>query len=276
MRQKLSSTNEVCHFFANKLQESGEAFAIFFRGGVLYSYGTHFRIAEHRDGYTLITERKYSNTTAKHISKARQAMSHLNVISVPNLDNLSKFYYDRDLELRNLLATYERSRINKGFYLNQISHLKENVEKYSAATRIEIPAETMDLIWRIRESVGNMAEECAKIQAELAAKELARVKVALKGWMNFEEGFTTGMIRGEFSWVRFNAEKDRFETSQAVNIDRKEGRSFYDRLRKGLIRKGDKIDTWMVISESEKVITIGCHKMKVSHLLEIGEKIFGV
>lgn len=276
MRQGLRSKREVFHFFANKLQESGESGNVFFSNGILYSYGRHFKIAEHRDGFTLITERKYSNSTAKQVSQARQAMSHLNLISVPNLDDMGKFYSDRELEVRKALASFTRARTNKGYYIKEVNDLLLNIDQYSAATGTEIPGEMKGFLSQVRLNMESMAADCAVFEAKLKAAESARIEKALKGWLSFDPDFTTGMLRGEYSWVRFNANMDRFETSQDVNIDRMEGLEFWKRLRLGMIRKGDKIGYYTVISDSEKVLKIGCHKMKVAHLLEIGEKVFGV
>lgn len=78
MRKVLKSSNEVFHFWANKVQSEGKAGAVFFDGEYVFSYDRHFAIARHLPNRTVaFTTRGYSNTTAKHISQARSAASHL-------------------------------------------------------------------------------------------------------------------------------------------------------------------------------------------------------
>src|ERR1700744_5453986 len=67
----------------------GTAANILYANGIIYSYGSHFVIAKHvRNGKgeraVLFTERTYSQTTAKHISAVEGAVSHLNLIFVPD------------------------------------------------------------------------------------------------------------------------------------------------------------------------------------------------
>lgn len=81
MRKVLKSSNEVFHYFANKVQSEGRTSNAFFENGILYSYGRHFAMARHLDnGVVAFTTRTYSNTTAKHLSKARSACNHLKIV----------------------------------------------------------------------------------------------------------------------------------------------------------------------------------------------------
>lgn len=45
MRKVLKSTDEVMHYWANKVQSEGRAGNVFFEGDKVYSYGRHFVIA---------------------------------------------------------------------------------------------------------------------------------------------------------------------------------------------------------------------------------------
>jgi hypothetical protein len=51
----------------------------------IFSYGSHFCIAEHRNGMTLFTERTYSNTTAKHKNHVLRAVPKDKLVFVPAL-----------------------------------------------------------------------------------------------------------------------------------------------------------------------------------------------
>ena len=47
MRNVLKNHHEVCHYWANKIQNSGKSSNMFFEDGIIYSYGYHFPIAKH-------------------------------------------------------------------------------------------------------------------------------------------------------------------------------------------------------------------------------------
>ena len=51
MRRVLKNHHEVCHFWANQIQDSGKASNMFYERDIIYSYGYHFPIAKHiKDG----------------------------------------------------------------------------------------------------------------------------------------------------------------------------------------------------------------------------------
>jgi hypothetical protein len=76
--KQVFNTNEVAHIWANQKQDAGRNANnnLYFKHQTIYSYGAHFPIATIHGDKVLFTLRTYSNTTAKHISKVRQAVSH--------------------------------------------------------------------------------------------------------------------------------------------------------------------------------------------------------
>lgn len=66
------NTSEVAHIWAAQSQQSGRNAQgnFYFEGQTIYSYGRHFPIATIVGNDVLFTDKSYSNTTAKHISKA--------------------------------------------------------------------------------------------------------------------------------------------------------------------------------------------------------------
>jgi hypothetical protein len=81
MKQVFNSS-EVAHVWANQQQDAGRNSNdnFYFKGQTIYSYGSHFPIATIVGNDVLFTMRSYSNTTAKHIGRARAAVSHKNFI----------------------------------------------------------------------------------------------------------------------------------------------------------------------------------------------------
>lgn len=93
------SNSEICHVFARQTQETGRTSngSIFFRNNVIYSYGHHFPMCAIVGNLAVITNRSYSNTTAKHLIKVRQAVSHLTKVFCHNPENAVKGYHKENL-----------------------------------------------------------------------------------------------------------------------------------------------------------------------------------
>ena len=66
------NNNELAHIWAGQKQDTGRNAigTFYFKGTTIYSYGSHFPIATIDGENVLFTMRKYSNTTAKQVSKA--------------------------------------------------------------------------------------------------------------------------------------------------------------------------------------------------------------
>ena len=78
----------VAHNWANQTNSHGKGSNFFYEGIHLYSYGHHFeagRIVQTEKGNTivLINGENYSNSTARHLSYARQATNHMETFDFP-------------------------------------------------------------------------------------------------------------------------------------------------------------------------------------------------
>ena len=96
MKRVFSNYAEVCHAWAQQAQAEGRAGRIFFEGKSIYSYGRHFEMARFIDDETVfITTRRYSVSTAHHLSLVHRAVNHKQVFTVPefgsHLDNVRYF-----------------------------------------------------------------------------------------------------------------------------------------------------------------------------------------
>lgn len=81
MRNVLKNSDEVAHFWANAVQESGRAASSSFDGGVLYSYSAIIAIRV-TPSVAIFTGGSYSVTTSKHTSRARGAFYGIGRTSV--------------------------------------------------------------------------------------------------------------------------------------------------------------------------------------------------
>src|SRR5574343_464878 len=118
MRKVLRNHMEVCHFWANRVQESGEVSNMRFEGNLLYSYSTP--IAKHLSPtVTLFDSTSFSNSTSKHQSYARSA-SHAQ----------TKLYLPcRDKRYRSDLQPYSREGMERE--INELLEEAARAIKYS-------------------------------------------------------------------------------------------------------------------------------------------------
>jgi hypothetical protein len=92
-KQVFRNSSEVAHVWASQSQQSGQnpTKNIYFEGDTIYSYGSHFEVAEivtrgkgkRARKCALITTHGYSTTTAKHIGDAESATRHMTQFFVP-------------------------------------------------------------------------------------------------------------------------------------------------------------------------------------------------
>ena len=69
--------SDVAESFAVKSHPEGKRFGtanLFIVGQTIYSYGTHFKIAEKRDNVVAVTTEKYSQSTSKHTNSVLRAL----------------------------------------------------------------------------------------------------------------------------------------------------------------------------------------------------------
>ena len=147
MRRVLKNHHEVCHFWANQIQDSGKASNMFYERDIIYSYGYHFPIAKHiKKDVILFNSASYSVSTSKHQSYTRQAIPYgTTVLTVPNLGRLSTSdisehkenikYYDSMLK-HNMKKSF-RARQNKKYYLNNVIRYIEELKTYLKIFRIK-------------------------------------------------------------------------------------------------------------------------------------------
>ena len=120
MRNVLSNSREVYHYFANKVQPSGRSGNCSFTNPRAFSYaaciGKHFP-----DGVAL-SSGKWSITTSSHQSDLRMACSHLTRVYVPDPDDVRTSYRQVNIRVDNLLRKASVAKARKEQYLGEALH----------------------------------------------------------------------------------------------------------------------------------------------------------
>jgi hypothetical protein len=268
--KKVHTPENVAHLFANQLQDEARTQTnnFYFFSDMIFSYGTHFCIARHIGEKTILfTERSYSNTTTKHIAHVRNAANHINKIycynpSGTHAENFQYWTNEAEFNINKL------KRANKPvIYLNNLDSIKNKAERYANFFNIEIPQQLKKAL-EITEKAQiseYLEQKDAYIKAEKERKEKQAKKEharALKKWRNFES--YSLYLRDGYDYLRYNKEKQRFETSQRIEIPLALGLKLYDKIKNGI--KFEKILDYTVTEINKTFIQVGCHKITIKEI----------
>jgi len=199
MKKVFSDKSQVAHLWANKHQNEARTSTnnFYFYDDSIYSYGSHFRIAKHvrneaGEAGVLFTTRSYSNTTAKHINTTFMACRNQNIIFCAYPD---QYAHKENIEAWVKALEVQAAKLTKAkkpeLYLNQITHLTVQAQKYLSFFGLEAPVLLNELFNITNKDQFKQYEESRK---ELEKKEAARKqkelikahKKELTKFLNFE------------------------------------------------------------------------------------------
>lgn len=224
-------TDMVAHLWANRAQESARNATnnFYFNNGTIYSYGSHFPIAQHikrnRKAAVLFTTRDYSVTTSGHKWVVLRACQHLTVFHVKNptdSDRKAQFneYRQRFVELAR---KYTRARANKPWVLSSLRDLVAEANGFAAffglRSRLTVPDEAVMVAEcraiEQRERLRKQREEAKKRREYEARKSEAAAK--LNEWAN--GGPIDRFAFGGFDLpIRLRIKGDELETSRGAIV----------------------------------------------------------
>lgn len=295
----MKTNNEICHDFAHSWKESEQGGNIFYttdRDGArtLYSYGYHFAIAVIKGGNVYFTTRTYSNTTAKHISNARGALSHRDLIFCPHPENARLSFEAWERELFAADKRLARAR-DKGARADEIRAILAQITRFCEASEETAPA-YVDKYARIAETQtaspeavtaaneDKKNEKRARIQrAEWArearerneARERARRLTSaerVQAWEQGENVFLSWEDTSENVPLRVESRKGYqvVKTGKGVTVTIEAARRFYRALCAGEIRTGVRVDTsvseYTAGETTPETVRVGCHTWKREYL----------
>ena len=273
--KKVNTPQTTAHLFATQTQTESRTpnGSLYFNGKSIYSYGSHFCIAKFIDDKTLLfTERRYSNTTAKHISVVYYATSHINKIYCSNPNGSHETNFNYWLNEADQLADKLKRANKPEIYINQLQQVETRVLRYANYFAIDIP-ETLKTVLKVTtkaEILAYMQDRAELIEAEKLAKEklaLKNHKIELKKWRKFET--LKLYTRAEnIDYLRKNT--DYFETSQGIKIPLAIGKRFYSNLTSAKV--GDKFLDFTINEITKTYIGIGCHKITFKEINNIINK----
>ena len=282
MKRVFSNHSEVCHVWAQQGQSEGRASRIFFEGPSIYSYGRHFEMARFVDANTVfITSRRYSVSTAKHLSLVRRAVSHKQVFEVPSFTNHAEnvqYYIER---AREYFDKAKRARTSTTWLLGVAKHTVTILREYLEQFPTPIPESHAEL-WtaldhgtyldsEVQASLLKKEREAKK--AELESQRLAREarereeQERLEKWIAGELGY------GYFSAMRLRVKENEVETTHGARVPVIEARKLYRALKAGVSVEGQQVGYYRVTRVTDSELVIGCHNIPLSEVERIAPEV---
>lgn len=269
------SNYDIAHDFAYGY-ESGRSCNMFIDDDCIYSYGYHFCIARRAGrGTLLMTTQGYSRSTAKHISYVERATGHYNKIycydpRASHEENQRSYLAD----IQHILPKLDKARKPEK-WIHEIQIVCERAKKYCEFFGIKMDK---DLAKFVQSEDLNKTNEA--YEAELKRRAFREHKLLMKKkreqlekWHNFEgSDYVSGL---DYQELRLNkANKNRIETTMDVEIPFEVAREFYEKLKSGAIKVGDKLFYYVVRRMDRNEIAIGCHTFKRRYLMDFGKRVF--
>jgi len=299
MRTKFTNS-ELSHIWANQTQSHGKGSNMFFEHDTIYSYGYHFKIAQHvtnKDGQKCIflNSRSYSNSTNKQQSLVWRAIPQnvqfYRVVSFINNNGFEKLTHKENLthyineaeKLQQL--TIKANKLKMG-YLNQLDSQIDIFNKYvlffdlqdleqftseslhglSLKERYETLTRWVTMYTNSEELIKWQIKDKEKQrQAEIKAKEEAKEKIEL--FRQFKISSIYANI-GHYL-LRFNKETDNIETSGGVKISKDLFLSAYQRLINNELLRGQHVDRYTFNGVDGDIVSVGCHKIPMTEINSI-------
>jgi hypothetical protein len=303
------NNTQVAHLWASGNKASGKGSNFYFQWDTIYSYGAHFPIARRvTEGFYLITERGYSNSTSRHISYTRRAIpGFARIFSVAGspCDSFGSIRDAKMEEARKLLESVEGKNAFKTY---------ENAWKLSMFCE-----ESMELFGMFKQvdsdfisgpyqlELGNIQTDCialqiqnkeayeielAKQQARKEARESKReAKYArqreleklealeLVPLWRAGESVGTWKLRSLPPMLRIKGSK--VQTSHGAGVTKQEAKLAFGFIIQKILqgiewhRNGEtcQVGAFSLVSIDSELVTIGCHKFTIDEVKAFGELI---
>lgn len=237
-------------------------------------------------GVVLMTYRGYSNSTSKHLSKVRSAISHKDSVYCynPNFDILPNLVRDAN-RLRtwfDVLANKRTRPHTKDNARVELADIVRNARRYCEVlgTTLEAQLAIMsndpeeevqdahDLFayaidqdgFDYNKAVKERTERIAKASKKRNAEILRKNKLEVKAWL--DGAHNTWALRGELTPVllRASSDKTQVETTMGAKVSYDAAKRLYLAIKSDESLVGYDIDGYKVIG-NEGILTIGCHKI---------------
>lgn len=274
MKKVFNSHSALAHAWANQLQSEGRASSMFFEGPVIYSYGHHYEIARfiqapNGENICFVNSNGYSNSTAKHTNHVRQAIpANVRTFSVPFSRGMSYYGNVNHIDIQSLPFVIEKLTLNaKNCFFDQLkakskfNYYSEGIYQYEQAFTIaklfnlplpvmpENEQEAFDKAEQLRLTENDRQEKKAQREIEKSIELLHK-------WLNHEYN---GQLYNIPVHLRVSKDGNLIETTKGARVSFDAAKRLLSKLVTNQDVKGEKIDGFTVLENTDQFVKIGCH-----------------
>jgi len=297
MRTKFSNS-ELTHVWANQTQTHGKGSNIFFEHDSIYSYGYHFKLAQHvtnKDGKKCVffNDRSYSNSTSKHQTlvwrsipanvqffKVQSFFNDIENSTNAHLENLKSYLeYAKDAQQKAIKATklkngyIEQAKIAIDVFEKYVSFFGLSEFLWEYRTLQNRYNELTNWIYEYQNSEEFKTWQIKKADNERKAEQ-KRLEKAKDDILEFRQFKISSIYNLGQYFLRYNKETDNVETSGGVKMTKSVFLLAYQRLKNNTLQIGQHVGDFTYNGLKDGFLSVGCHKIKVdeveSLLAELG------
>jgi hypothetical protein len=293
MKTKFNNS-ELTHVWANQTQTHGKGSNMFFEHDSIYSYGYHFKLAQHvtnKDGQKCVffNDRHYSNSTSKQQAlvwrsipanvqffKVQSFFNDIENSTNAHLENLKSYLeYAKGSQQKTIYAT----KLKNG-YISQTKIAIDVFEKYVSFFGLS------EFLWEYRTLQNRYneitewifeyenSEEFKQWQIKQEEnKKKAEAKAIIDAKQKIEDfrQFKISSIWANFGHylLRYNKETENVETSGGVKISKELFLSAYQRLINNELLRGQHVDRYTFNGVDNDIVSVGCHKIPMTEINSI-------
>jgi len=296
------TNDETAHIWSTATQEEGRNHnhTIFFHGLTIYSYGKHFPIARliKDTDIVLFTTENYSPTTGQHKGVVARAVGHKQLIYVPNVEEpyqlTTNKYHAENLEAIHkeaidLMGKATRARTYTQSYLDALQDRRNDAGLYLKTFRKEMDKATARK-WKRKIDKGlATTEEVEKLQAKAkiahaaqAKRDAAKRKLEM---IEYNEQLPKWKAGDPDAYIPYwitppppaslRIKDGQVETTMGARIPLPDARKAYRIIKagRGDSLKGQRIAYYTVTSITDKLLTVGCHRIELAEIDRIGPEL---
>jgi hypothetical protein len=301
------SNEQLIHIWAQKTIRSKTCGNVSIKEGVLYSYaepiGVHLP-----NGFTLISSYRFSNTTARHQSHARQAIPSQNIITSNRLfkpvlrvlegldsaliDELYTSLIAENIEVIDSLITKAiRARSNTDFFISQSIYATMNLmrfinnidytlldsQRWILNLNSTVPdsqalkefLESKGIDLKARQEKEKEANRLKKIKLDEQKRE--EQKRLLENIVEWKSGANVSVYGLDKIYLRFI--NDTIETTKGAQVPFKDALNLLNDVRLNNNIQGKRYGNFTGNEINENFVVIGCHSIPKEEILNLANQL---
>lgn len=289
MKTKFNNS-ELTHVWANQTQTHGKGSNMFFEYDSIYSYGYHFKLAQHvtnKDGKKCVffNDRHYSNSTSKQQTlvwrsipanveffKVQSFFNDIETSTTAHLENLKSYLeYAKEAQEKAIKATklkngyIEQAKIAIDIFEKYISFFDLSAFLWEYKTLQNRYNELTNWIFEYQNSEEFKTWQIRKDENQRKAEQ-KRLEKAKDDILEFRAFKVSSIYNLSQYFLRYNKETDNVETSGGVKMSKNVFLLAYQRLKNNTLEIGQHVGNFTYNGIKDGFLSVGCHKISIDEV----------